>query len=336
MRRPATIKDIARELGISMVTVSRAIRDTHDVSKATRERVLAKARELNYQINYNARGLKGQKTNNIGVVIPHINSYYFSTVFTGIQRAAYEAGYNVVLFVTGDSFERELTILNSISLSSIDGLLVCTTGEDPIEPFKNIIEMGKPVVFFDNIIDALPTSKVTQNNYDGAFMATEHLIKKGYKKIAHLNANSNNIFTKNRLNGYLDALKKHDLPVHKDWIIYSDFSRQSGEEDIKNLWGKSLKPDAIFALNDRKAVGAIMELKRRKIKIGKDLGIIGFTNDPISSIISPTLSTIEEPAMEIGETSCSLLIKHIRKSNFIPEKIILDCKLIERESTSRG
>jgi LacI family transcriptional regulator len=332
---PATIKDIARELNISMITVSRALRDTHGVSKLTRERVLEKAKQLNYKINYNARGLKVRKTNKIGVIIPHVSSYYFSTVITGIQNIAFEAGYNVILYVTGDSFERELEILDSIHVSSIDGLLICTTGTETDAPFKDFIKTGLPIVFFDNIVDDVYTSKVTQNNYKGAFMATEFLIKKGYKNIAHLNAESNAVFTKNRLNGYLDALKKYSIPVNEDWIIYSDFSLQSGEVDVKKLWSMKSRPDAIFALSDRKAVGAIMELKRRKVRVGREVGVIGFTNDPISTIITPTLSTIEEHAIDIGEKSCALLVKHIKKSNFIPEKIVLDCKLIERESTDR-
>jgi LacI family transcriptional regulator len=331
-----TIKDIAKELKISVATVSRAFRNTYDVSEETRKKVLEKAEELNYRKNFNATGLVSNKSHNIAVILPTITNYYFSTVITGIQEIAYNNGYNIILHVTGESSEREIEIAMDLPLSSIDGLLVCVTSEShKSNHLKEIIDKGIPIVFFDRAAELINTSKVIQNDFEGAFVAVEHLIKNGYVNIAHIGGPSQLSFTKERLRGYLTALKKYNLPIRHDWIVHSEFTQLSGITDIKKLWGNKNKPDAVFAVNDRKAVGAMLALKEKGIKIGEDVGVVGFTNDPMSAIISPSLSTVEEPALEIGKRSCELLLKHISKKNFISEEVVLHGKLIVRESSSK-
>lgn len=331
-----TIKDIARELGISVATVSRAFRDTHDVSEITKKSVLAKGNELNYRPNFNATGLVNHKSHNIAVILPTITNYYFSTVITGIQEVAYKNGYNIILHVTAESPEREIEIAMGLSLSSIDGLLVCVTSEShKSNHLEEIINKGLPIVFFDRAAELIDTTKVIQNDFEGAFMAVEHLIKNGYRNIAHIGGPTELSFTTERLRGYLAALKKYNLAVRHDWIIHSEFTQLSGSSDTNKLWRCKNKPDAIFAVNDRKAIGAMLALKEKAIRIGVDVGIVGFTNDPMSSIISPSLTTVEEPALEIGKRSCDLLLKHISRKNFIPEEVVLHGKLIVRESSSK-
>ena len=333
-RHLITIKDIAKELKISVATVSRAFRNTYDVSEETKNKVLAKGKELNYRPNFNARGLVNNKSSNIAVILPTITNYYFSTVITGIQSVAYNHGYNIILHVTGESSEREIIIAKELSLSSIDGLLVCVTSDsNKCDHLAAIFDCGVPIVFFDRVAESINTSKVIQNDFDGAFMAVEHLIKNGYKKIAHIGGSRSLSFTKQRLNGYLSALDKYKVPLRPEWIIHSEFTQQSGGIDTKKLWKNSIKPDAIFAVNDRKAIGAMLELKEKGIMIGKEVGVVGFTNDPMSAIISPSLTTIEEPALEIGRESCRLLLKHISKKNFLPREVVLPGKLIIRESS---
>jgi len=335
-RRPVTIKDIARILNISVSTVSRALRDTYDVNQETREKVLALANELNYKPNFNATGLARGSTRNIGIIIPHITNYYFSTVITGIQEEAFSNGFKIVLFVTNDSPERELNIVKSLSISSLDGLLVSiSSSTDACVHFQELMDEELPVVFFDRVPSQLHTSKVMQDDYYGAFQGTTHLINNGYRKIAHIAGPKELSFTKTRVQGYLDALKEYDIPVKEEWIIYSGFSQEFGEQDTYQLLGLDHQPDAIFAVNDRKAIGAMLALKSRNIQIGKEMGVVGFTNDPISTIVTPTLTTIAEPAFEIGQKSCELLIKHITKRYFQPEKIVLPGNLIVRESSQR-
>ncbi len=329
-----TIKDIAKNLNISVSTVSRALRDTYDVNRETKAKVLEVAYKLNYKPNYNATGLAKGHSHNIGIILPRITNYYFSTVLTGIQEFAYNKGYNIVFFLTNDSPERELSIIQNLSIANIDGLLVSiSSNSDSCGHFQNIINEGIPIVFFDRVPSNIQTSKVMQDDYHGAFEAVEHLIKNGYNKIAHIAGPRGLCFTEKRLQGYLAALKKYNLPVREEWIIYSGFSQESGENDTYQLLKCEEIPDAIFAVNDRKAIGSMIALKSKNIAIGKEIGVVGFTNDPASTIISPSLTTFAEPAFDIGNKSCELLFKHINKKNFIFEEVIIPGKLIIREST---
>lgn len=333
-----TIKDIAKTLNISVSTVSRALRDTYDVSKDTREKVVALAAELKYKPNFNATALAMKGSHNIGIILPNVTNYFFSSVITGVQEIAYSKDFTVTLFLTNDSPERELSITQNLPVSSLDGLLVSvSSNSNSCNHFKQLMDDGLPIVFFASAPGDIEASKVIQDNYKGAFEAVEHLIKNGYSRIAHITGPSGLTFTQERLQGYLDGLKKNKIPIREEWIIYSGFSQENGEEDTYKLLKCKLKPDAIFAANDRKAVGAMIALKNKKVIIGKQIGVMGFTNEPIASVISPTLSTIAVPAFEIGRISCELLLKHIlknsKKRNFLPQEITLPGELIVREST---
>lgn len=334
MHHFVTIKDIARELNVSVSTVSRALRDTYDVSPETKLKVLKKADELQYKPNFNARGLAQGKTHNLGIILPFITNYYFSTVITGIQKTAYLHGYNIILFVTDDSPEREIDIVRDLSISSLDGILIstCCSSSDHIQ---KISSQGIPLVFFDRTGN-VPGSKVMQDDYNGAFEATSHLISQGYSKIAHIAGPRDQKFTENRLRGYKDALEAKSLPVREEWIIHSGFSQEYGEEDTRQLLAGRHVPDAIFAVNDRKAIGAMLYLKKKGIVIGKEIGVVGFTNDPVASIISPTLTTVAEPAFDIGRISCELLLTHLLKKSFGPQEVTLPGELIIRESSQRN
>jgi len=329
-----TIKDIARNLNISVATVSRALRDTYDVNKETREKVLQMARQLDYKPNVNATGLARGKTNNIGVILPFVTNYYFGTVITGIQEVAYSKGYNIMLFITNDAEEREIDITHSMNVSSFAGFLVSSSASS-FRHFKEIADKGVHIVFFDRVSPTMESSKVMQDDYNGAFIATEHLIKQGYTRIAHLAGPRGITMTEKRLKGYLDALEKYRVPVNKEFIVHSGFSQECGYTDTEFLLSRKLRPDAIFGVNDRKAIGAMLALKANNIKIGKEIGVIGFTNDPASALITPSLTTVAEPAFEIGKISCELLLKHITKKRFPPEEVVLPTTLIVRESTIR-
>lgn len=335
--RIVTIKDIAKALDISVSTVSRALRDTYDVSQETRDKVVEMASRLSYKPNFNATGLVNRSTHNIGVILPAITNYYFSTVITGIQETAYINGFNIILFVTNDSPGRELEIVKNLSLTGLDGVLASISSDsNSCEHFQEMIDDGIPVVFFDRVASTIHASKVVQDDFNGAFEAVEHLIQNGYRKIAHVAGPKGLSFTEQRLRGYKAALEKHGLLLNEQWIIHSGFSQTCGYEDIEKLWDLEDRPDAIFAVNDRKAIGCILALKERGVVIGKEVGVIGFTGDPVSAIITPTLSTIAEPAFEIGKLSCELLLKHIQKKKMAVQEIILPGKLIVRESSSRN
>ena len=333
---PVTIKDLAKILNISVSTVSRALRDTYDVNKETREKVMALAQELKYKRNLNASGLAKSGTHNIGVIVPYVTNYFFSTFITGVQEIAYSKDYNITLFLTNDSPEKEIEVTQNLFISGLDGLLVSVSSNaNSSDHFKDLMDKGLPIVFFDRVPGNVQASKVIQDNYKGSFEAVEHLINSGYSRIAHIAGPKGMTFTQKRLEGYIAALKQHNMPIREEWIIFSGFTQESGEIDTYELLERSVRPDAIFAVNDRKAIGAMIALKTKNIVIGKEMGIIGFANDPTASVISPSLTTISVPSFEIGKISCELLLKHIKKRNFHPQEITVQGHLIVRESTNR-
>lgn len=335
MRKQFGIKDIAEQLDLSVSTVSRALRDAHDVSPETRKKVLDLTEKLKFKRNSNAAALASGSTKNIAVILPFITNYYFSTVISGIQEEAYQQGYTAIIYITNDDVEREYKLLENISTTSVDGLLISISSNSNInDHYENLIEEGLPIVFFDRVPHNILASKVMQSDYDGAYLATTHLIQQGYNKIAHIAGPSELTFTQERLKGYKTALNDNGLQCRDQDIIFSGFDQIHGLHDTQKLLDLVDPPNAIFAVNDRKAVGAIQAIKRAGHTVGKDIGVIGFTNDPISTIIEPNLTTVEEPAFEIGRQSCRLLIKHIKNSDFETQELLLPCKLILRESAA--
>ncbi|WP_031301742.1 LacI family DNA-binding transcriptional regulator [Sphingobacterium paucimobilis] len=333
MKKSFGIKDIAKMLGISVSTVSRALRDAYDVNPETKKRVLELTEKLNFKLNKNASALASGNTKNIGVVIPFITNYYFSTVISGIQEEAYNQGYNIILYVTNDDIEREKKLIENIATSSLDGLLISISSNSHIvEHFETMMRSGLPIVFFDRVPQQIQASKVVQSDFDGAYQATTYLIEKGYDRIAHIAGPSELSFTQERLRGYLQAHTDAKVAHHKEYVIFSGFGQSHGFDDTKVLLSLPQPPNAIFAVNDRKAVGAIQALNQACIRVGQDFGVIGFTNDPISTVIEPNLTTIEEPAFEIGRQSCQLLIRHIKNKDFEPREILIPGRLIERQS----
>jgi len=243
----------------------------------------------------------------------------------------------VILYVTNDHVAREQNLLENLSTSSLDGLLISISSDSSTnDHFEQLMAKGMPIVFFDRVPKDIDASKVVQDDFAGALQATEYLIRQGYTRIAHIAGPENLQFTQQRLNGYLQALKQHNMAIDTRLIVYSGFSQAHGATDTLQLLTLSDRPDAIFAANDRKAVGAIQTIKQQGLRVGQDIGVIGFTNDPIATVVEPNLSTMEEPAMEIGKRSCALLIRHIKNRDFEIQDMVLPGKLIERDSTKRS
>ena len=329
-----TIKHIAAALNISISTVSRALHDAYDVSPETRQKVLALAEQLDYNPNPYAVSLVKHETKIIGVLLPEIATPYFSTVVKGIQDVAYNAGYNVMFFISDESLEREKLILKKLSVNSLDGLLVSVSLEtNTSEHFQKLMAKGLPIVFFDRVLNDINTSKVVQDDYKGAFNATLHLIQQGCKRIAHLAGPKHLENAQKRAQGYIDALKENNMEVKKNLLIYSGFSQEDGLRDMSKLLGLKPLPDAIFAVNDRKAIGAMIALRRYGYKIPEHVAIVSFGNTPISEVITPTLSTVEQAAYEIGAKSCQLLFSHIKTPDIEPQTVVMPSKLVIRESS---
>ena len=336
-----TIKDIARELGISPSTVSRALKDHPDISVETKKAVTELAERLNYTPNSIALSLRQQKTNTIGVIIPEIIHFFFSTVISGIEDIAYDAGYSVIVSQSNESYEREVIDSKALFNNRVDGMLVSLSRETTkYDHFKSLFDRGVPMVFFDRVTDEINCSKVIVDDYTGSFDATEHLIQQGYKHIAHLSGPASLTITEDRLKGYKDALSKHGITYDESIVMRENASED--EQVAKDLTLKLLSgsnpPDAIFAINDIAALGAMIAAKEKGLKIPEDIGIVGFSNWRFTSLTEPPMSTVNQPGFEIGREAARLLIKQIEAKDgevVEPETIKLQTNLIVRGSSTR-
>jgi len=333
-----TIKDIARELSISPSTVSRALKDHPDISTETKKAVNALAEKLNYQPNIVALNLRQKKTNTIGVIIPEIVHFFFSTVISGIEDIAYQAGYNVILAQSNESYQREVTDMKALFNSRVDGMLLSlsreTTNFDHIE---SIISKGVPIVFYDRMYNSPTSSKVIVDDYAGAKEAVLHMIDQGCKRIAHLMASPNLMISADRLKGYEDALKESNIKLNKDLIIdCPSGSFEEGKRAIKKALDMPNPPDAIFATNDPMAMGAMMAIKEKGMKIPQDVAVVGFSNWFFGELMEPSLTTVDQPGFEMGQEAARMLIKQIEmkdKGDPVLETKILKTKLVIRNSS---
>lgn len=338
-----TIKDIARELGISPSTVSRALKDHPDISSKTKEAVNALAEKLNYQPNIVALNLRQKKTFTIGVIIPELVHFFFSTVISGIEDVAYQAGYSVILAQSNESYEREKTDIKALFNSRVDGLLMSISRETKnFDHIESIIAKGVPVVFYDRTFNTTLCSNVLVDDYVGAKEAVNHLIEQGYKKIAFLEGSPGLIITADRKRGYTDALREHGLEI-KDTYIQECMtgSLEEGKRATKKLLAMPSPPDAIFAANDPLAVGAMQSIKEAGLRIPQDVGVVGFSNWSYGSLLEPSLTTVDQPGFEMGQEAARLLIRHIEqadKNQADPpaETKVLKTRLIVRDSSLRN
>jgi DNA-binding LacI/PurR family transcriptional regulator len=335
-KKPVTIKDIARMLGISKSTVSRALIGRSDIHAETKNKILALAKKLNYEPNTLAINLKQQKTNTIGVIIPETINRFFARSVGGIQRVADMAGMNVMICQSNESYMAEKNNLHSLLSSRVDGLLVAISREtDRTDHFRPILERGIPLVFFDRICEDVGASQVFTDNAEIALEGTEHLISQGCKRIAFM-AGPQHLFTsRNRLKGYIDALKKHNFPILESNIIHSHYRSNKIEEYARYLINLPQRPDAVFAINDYAAIEIMHVMKKSGLRIPDDVAILGFNNENMCRFVEPSLSSIDHPASDMGAAAAEILINHIRHQDLKPERRLIKSKLVIRDSTTR-
>lgn len=336
MKHRYTIKDIAKKLGISPSTVSRALKNHPDISEKTKQNVFRVARELNYRPNPTALNLKKQQNKTIAVIVPDIVEFFFSTVISGIDDYAYEHGYSVMILQSNESYEREVDSLNIVLNSDVAGVLVSRTKETTdFSHFEKILNFDIPITFFDRTCPGLKTDRVIINDEYAAYIATEHLIKTGCRKIIHFKGPKNLSISKKRQTGYLEAHRQYGLPINKERIIECD-SLEKAKTITKKLIDEKFDFDAIFAVNDLAAAGAIIALKNSNIKIPDQVAVMGYSNDKISTIVEPQLSTVSQQGYEMGRMATKLLIERIEAEKDIkPRTEVIPTKLIIRESTKK-
>lgn len=336
MEKPATIKDIARKLNISISTVSRAIRNASDVNSDTKKAVMALSEELNYQPNRLALGLKQKQTHTIGVIVPNLD-YVLSMMVRGIDEVALEAGYTVMVCQSNESFGRELVNTRRLLESLVDGFIISVSSETKsFEHFKKIQERNIPMVVFDRVTPDLIAPSVRLDNENAGFIATEHLLEQGYKRIAILAGPKNLGISNSRMDGYLNALKKYNIKRDNDLIIHCDFNQEYAFFATQELLAMKKRPDAIFTISDRMAIGAMLAIKQKGFRMPEDIGLVGFNNEPVVSLVTPQISSVDMSSFELGKAAAKLFIETMHNNEDMnKEEEILKPKLFIRESSQK-
>ena len=339
MKAKATLKQIAKELNVSVSTVSKALNDSPEISEQTKVKIKEYAKLKNYKPNVIGLNLKNRKTKTIGVIIPNILNSFFAKVFSGIEKVADEKGYNVIMCISNESSGKEAHTLEMLSNGTIDGFIVSVSKEaqkkQEYEHFSAIINDGTPIVMFDRIADGVDCDKVIVDDFDSALNSTQHLIDLGCKNIALVSSIDNLSVGKLRTEGYLKALENNNIPVIDNIILRTD-----SEDDLKDKIEKVFenKIDGIFALEENDSVAALRIALKKGYKVPEDISIIGFADGILASRrLSPSLTTVSQHGIEIGEVAAKLLIDRLEsKEEHLPyETVVIKTKLKERESTRK-
>ncbi|OMQ11077.1 LacI family DNA-binding transcriptional regulator [[Flexibacter] sp. ATCC 35103] len=341
MKAKATLKQIAKELGVSVSTVSKALNDSPEISEQTKVKIKEYAKLKNYKPNVIGLNLKNRKTKTIGVIIPNILNSFFAKVFSGIEKVADKKGYNVITCISNESLEKEIHTLEMLSNGTIDGFILSVSEEaqklQDYSHFSAIINDGTPIVMFDRIADEVECDKVVVDDFDSALNSTQHLINLGCKNIALISSVDNLSVGKLRADGYLKALADNNIPVNEKIILRTD-----SEEDMKARIDAIFdnKIDAIFALDENDSVAALRVSLKKGYKVPEDISIIGFADGILASRrLSPSLTTVSQHGIEIGEVAAKQLIKRLEESEEETsdyETIVIKTKLKERESTRKA
>ncbi|MBA4300867.1 transcriptional regulator, LacI family [Algoriphagus alkaliphilus] len=336
-----TIKDIARELNVSTSTVSRALKDYPGISDETKRKVKELAEKMDYRPNAIALSLRKSRSFTIGVIIPEVVHFFFSTVISGIEEVAFARGYNVILTQTNEKLVREKSSIATMLSNQIDGVLVSFSKETTdFEHFSNLLAKGFPIVFFDRVPDIDNAITVTVDDYSGAFEATKHLLQQGYRRIAHLSGPSNLKISQERARGYTDALIHHGFTPDPGFIVECNKGTDDEAQKItaEILETFSTKPDAFFANNDMAAVGAMLACKAAGLRVPEDVGIVGFSNWQFCSMIDPSLSSVSQPGFNLGAKATEILLDLIEKKIQLGEysnSVVLETELLIRKSSVR-
>jgi LacI family transcriptional regulator len=328
-----TIKDIARELGISVSTVSRALQNHPDISEQTKELVRECAHRLHYKPNLMASNLRTSKNTTIGVVIPELNHHFFASVLDGIEQTANDAGYNILICQSSEQVEKEEQNIQMLLNSRVAGILVGISKETiHLQHLQDIIDSGIPLVLYDRPCPSLLCDQVVSDDYAGAYNAVEYLIQTGCKRILYFSSSMNLEVAHRRYQGWRDALQKHSLWHSTEDIIIAD-TRELAMEELPKLMNTHQRPDAIFCVNDHCASGVLYAAQTLGLKVPEDLSICGFSDAPLASITTPMLTTVEQHGTEIGTRAMQALLRKLNGETCTPHTEIVQTNLIVRGTT---
>lgn len=330
------LKKLAQILGLSISTVSKALRDSYDISKETKEKVIALANELNYQPNPHASSLRKNKSKTIAVIIPEIANNYFTLAINGIESVAQEKNYHVLIYLSHEDQEKEASFIKHLQNGRVDGVLISLSSTTSnYSHLEDLQKKGLPIVFFDRVYDRLNTACITTDDYESAYKATQHLIEKGCTKIAHLMISPGLSIGNKRMKGYLQALADNGIENDEKMLVHCTNDDEKDYHLLEKLFLTKKRPDGVFASVERYAILCYELCKNRKLSIPEDVKVISFSNLQTADYLNPSLTTITQPAFEIGKEAASILFKAIEKKMFQlkNENIVFKSELIQRNST---
>ncbi|MDG4716791.1 LacI family DNA-binding transcriptional regulator [Winogradskyella marincola] len=337
-KKRTTIKDIANVLNISAAAVSKALHNDSRISKQTKEDVKRVAKELNYQPNHLASALRKGKSNLVGVIVPRTNSNFFSSVIENMEAVLDKAGYNIIITQSKESFKKECKNIDTLLYTQVDGIIASMANETTdLSYYEKIKSKGIPLILFDRGENDLNVDYVGINDYDSSHMIVEHLVKKGCKRIAHIGGYRRTRIFNNRIRGYIDALTKHNLPLDQNLLTESSLTLEDGREMMQKFLQLEQRPDAVYVASDYAALGALQVLNENNINVPEDICLIGFGNEPFTSFVKPTISTVNQHSAEIGKIAAETFLSRINDKNWKPSlnKNILKSELIVRESSDK-
>jgi LacI family transcriptional regulator len=336
--KDTTIYDIARELNLSAATVSRGLKNSKVISKSTKKRILEKAEELGYRHNSFASSLSKQKSHTIGVLLHELNSSFITSVLEGIEKVTFNAGYDIIITHSAENYEKEVANASNLFHKRVDGVIASLSfSTKDLDHFKPFFEKKIPVIFFDRVDEDSDNTHVIIDNYKSGYIATQHLIEQGCKRIAILTANLKRNVYAQRHRGYSDALFDSRITYNKSLVFVKDLSEESALQAAHEILKLKPMPDGLFVTSDFIAAVCMQELKRHGVKVPEDIAIVGFNNDTISKIIEPQLTTINYPGKNMGEITAQNLIDHLKGAgNMVStNRIIVKSELIVRGSSEK-
>ena len=336
IKKKTTIKDIANVLNISGAAVSKALNNDSRISEKTKKAVKQVAKNLNYQPNHLASALRKGKSNLVGVIVPRTNSNFFSSVIQNIEEVLNKEGYNIIITQSNESFKKECDNIDTLLFTQVDGIIASMANETiDLEYYEKIKAKGIPLILFDRGENDLNVDYIGINDYDSSHIIVKHLVKQGCKRIAHIGGYKHTRIFNNRIRGYVDALKKHNLPLDSELLIESSLTIEDGREKMLQLLKLKNRPDAVYVASDYAALGALQVLNKNNINVPNNIRLVGFGNEPFTSLVTPSLTSIDQHSDNIGRLAAETFLQHVRTENLTQtlNKQILDAKLIIRDSS---
>lgn len=333
-----TMKEIAKKLGVSVSTVSRALKDSPELHPDTKTRIVEMAKSMNYQYNLLAQSLRISRSKVLGVIVPELTSHFFSSNISGIQDTAYKRGYNIMICQSNESFEQEKANVRTLVSSQVDGLLISLSRETKsYEHLQELYDREIPFIMFDRVTEEIPVSKVTVDDAHGAYLVVNHLLEQGFKKIAYFSGPEDLYISKKRKEGYLEALKEFGIPEKESRVYITDLTFEMNRKITLDMLQEKDRPDAIFAMIDPLAVEVMMLLKENGVRIPEDIALAGFTNNPTSAVVEPSLTTVSQPGYEMGQLAANHLLDQLDELvSDDPQTFVLLTTLVARNSTKKN